>query len=65
MIFNREPALILTLVAAVISLAVGFGLDITGEQVSLIMSAVVAVMGVWIRSKVSPVDSDGKVITKP
>jgi len=55
MIFNREPALILAAVAALISLAVGFGLDWTGEQVSLVMVAVQAIVGVIVRQKVTPV----------
>ena len=56
MLFKREPALILAAVTAIISLAVGFGLEVSGEQQSLILAAVAAVIGVITRSRVSPVD---------
>ena len=52
MIFRREPAVLLSLVSSVIALAIGFGLDITSEQVGLIMAAVTAVIGVVTRSQV-------------
>jgi hypothetical protein len=54
-LWGREPALIMGMVTALISLAVGFGLDITGEQVSLIVAAVAAVLSVVTRTRVSPV----------
>lgn len=57
MLFKREPAVILSLVSAVIALATGFGLDITSEQVGLVMAAVSAVIGVVTRSQVTPVAS--------
>lgn len=53
--FDREPALILGAVNAVIALAVGFGLPVTIEQASLINAAVAAVLSVIVRSRVSPV----------
>ncbi len=58
-LWGREPALILGAVAAIIMLAVGFGLPVTPEQVALINSAVAAVVSVLVRRKVSPV-ADGK-----
>lgn len=54
MIFKREPAVILAAIEAIIALAIGFGLDLTGEQVALILGAVAAVFGVITRSQVSP-----------
>jgi hypothetical protein len=54
-LFDREPALILGLVNAAIALAVGFGLDITVEQASLINAAFAAVLSVVVRSQVTPV----------
>lgn len=54
MIFGREPALILGLIAAGIALAIGFGLDISTEQVGLVMAAVTALFAVITRSQVSP-----------
>lgn len=55
MILNREPALILSLVSSAVAVAVGFGLNVTPEQTGLIMACVSAVIGVAIRSQVSPV----------
>ena len=55
MIFDREPALILAAVQALLALAIGFGLDITTEQVALILAATAAVFGAITRSKVTPV----------
>lgn len=54
MIFGREPALIIGFVNALIAVAVGFGLDVTPEQVGLINAAVAAVLAVITRSQVSP-----------
>ena len=51
-LWGREPALILAVVQAAIALAVGFGLDLTAEQVSLATALVAAVMGVLIRRQV-------------
>lgn len=54
-LFGREPALILAAVNAVVVLGVGFGLPVTGEQVALINAAVAALLGVVVRSQVTPV----------
>lgn len=54
-ILGREPVLWLALVGAAVSLAVGFGVHWSGEQVALIMAATVAILGVIARSKVTPV----------
>jgi len=54
-LFDREPALILGAVNAMIALAVGFGLDVSIEQASLINAAAAAVISVIVRSQVSPV----------
>lgn len=51
-LWGREPALILAVVAAALNLAIGFGLDLTGEQVSLITALIAAVIGVVIRRQV-------------
>jgi hypothetical protein len=53
--FNREPALILAAVQAVLAVAIGFGLDVTPEQLSLILAATAAVLGLITRSRVEPV----------
>ena len=54
-LFDREPALLLGAVNAIIALAVGFGLGITIEQAALINAAAAALLSVVVRSKVSPV----------
>jgi hypothetical protein len=53
--FNREPALILAAVQAILAVAIGFGVDITTEQLALILAATAAVLGLVTRSKVTPV----------
>lgn len=58
MIWNREPALILGAVQALIALAVGFGLNLSPEQVSLILAATAAVLALITRSQVTPTRSD-------
>lgn len=55
MIFNREPALFLGAIHAIIALAIGFGLNITIEQFALIEVAVAAVVSFIVRSRVTPV----------
>jgi hypothetical protein len=52
---KTEPAVVVSLIAALIALAVGFGLDISEEQVALIMAPVAILAGLLIRSKVTPV----------
>jgi len=50
----REPVLITAAVEAVILLAVGFGLDWSGEQVASVMVAVTAVLALITRAVVTP-----------
>lgn len=52
---NKEPAVITGFVAAVIALAVSFGLPLTGEQIGSINAVVVILAGFFIRSQVTPV----------
>ncbi len=52
MIFKREPAVILSALRALIYLAIGFGLDITEEQVVLVIVACEAVFAVITRASV-------------
>ena len=56
MLFNREPALILAAVQAVLAVAIGFGLDVSPEQLSLILAATAAVLGVVTRQRVTPIE---------
>ena len=53
-IFGREPVALLTVVQSVLALALGFGLELTGEQVGLIMAATAAVLGYIARTRVVP-----------
>lgn len=55
-LFGREPALILGAINAILAVAVGFGLDISPEQVGLLNAAVAGILSVIVRSKVSPVE---------
>lgn len=52
---DREPVLTLDLVKAALALAVGFGLDLTGEQVALVLTFTSALLAFVARSRVSPV----------
>ena len=56
MLWNREPALFLAAVNALLAVAVGFGLDVTTEQQALIHAAVSALLGLITRQTVTPVD---------
>jgi hypothetical protein len=53
-IFGREPALWLTLIQTVVALAVGLGLNVTGEQVGLINAAAGAVLSLVAAVAVRP-----------
>ncbi len=56
---NSEPAVIIGAVNALIALAVGFGLELSTEQVGLIMAAVAALLTLVVRSKVTPLGDSG------
>lgn len=49
-----EPAVIVSLVAAVIALVVSFGIDLSAEQTGAIMAVVVILAGLYTRSQVTP-----------
>jgi hypothetical protein len=53
-LWGREPALILACVQAVLACAVGFGLDLTSEQMALVLAATAAVLGLVVRQQVTP-----------
>lgn len=55
MTWSREPALYVTLVDAVLVLAIAFGMPITEDQKAALMAVIVAASGLVIRSQVSPV----------
>lgn len=54
MIFNREPAMVLAFVQAVVALAVAFGLDLTDEQLAGILAVVALGLGLATRQTVTP-----------
>lgn len=56
-LFDREPAATLAVVQAALALAVGFGLDLSAEQVGLILAFTAAVLGWITRTQVTPVKS--------
>jgi len=55
-LLGREPVMYLTLIQTALALIVGFGLDLTGEQIALIMAFSAAVLGFVARSQVTPTE---------
>ncbi len=53
-LWGREPALILGLVQSAIALAVGFGLNLDGQQVAAILAFTAALLSVIVRQRVTP-----------
>jgi hypothetical protein len=64
MILEREPVAVLAVVQTILALIVSFGFDLSGEQVGAITAVAAAVLGLWARQHVSPVDSYGDLIRK-
>lgn len=54
-IWGREPAVILGLIQAGLTLALTFGLDLTVEQVGAILAFVNVALALVTRSRVSPI----------
>lgn len=52
--FRREPALIMGVVQAAIALAMGFGFDISLEQMGLILTFTAALLALITRQQVTP-----------
>ena len=57
-LWGREPALIMGLTTSGIAMAIGFGLDWTGEQQALVTAFAAALLSVVTRSRVSPYHVD-------
>lgn len=55
-LWNKEPAVFLAVINAAIALAIGFGLKLSQEQLSLIMAFITAVFGLITRTQVTPVN---------
>ncbi len=53
-LWGRNPAMILALVGALISLGVAFGLSLTAEQTGAIVAVVQIVLGLITRTQVTP-----------
>lgn len=51
---KNEPALVLGLVQAILALVVAFGFDLTGEQTACILAVTAAILGLVVRSRVTP-----------
>lgn len=54
MLWGREPVLYLTLVEVTLALAAGFGLGLSGHQITLIVAFIAAVLGIVTRQQVTP-----------
>lgn len=54
MSLNTEPVAIVAAIEALLALAIGFGLDVTAEQMALILAATTAVLALFVRSQVTP-----------
>lgn len=54
-LWGREPALVLAFIQTLLALAVGFGFDLTAEQIALILAFSAAAIGLITRSQVTPV----------
>lgn len=54
MILGREPAAIAAVISIAINLALTFGLRLTAEQVALVNTLVVGILGLIVRQSVTP-----------
>lgn len=61
---KTEPAVVFSLVEALIVLAVAFGLDLSGEQVAALVAVLAVLTGVGTRAKVTPWEP-GTVTVRP
>lgn len=60
---NTEPAVIVSLISAIVALAVSFGANLTGDQVGAIMAVVVIVAGLVTRTQVTPAARVNEAVT--
>jgi hypothetical protein len=51
-ILDREPAVVIGALQALLALAIGFGMDLSGTQVTLILTAFAAVFALLTRQSV-------------
>ena len=55
MSLKAEPVAIVAVVESLIALAIGFGANVSPEQMALILAAVTSVLALVVRQKVTPV----------
>lgn len=65
MIWKREPAMILAVVQAIIALAISFGFGLSPEQVGSILAVTAAVLGLVVRSQVTPTSKNATDVDMP
>jgi hypothetical protein len=53
-LFNREPAAVLAAVQSALALMLAFGVRLSTEQVGTIVAVTSAVLGLIVRSQVTP-----------
>ena len=53
-IWGREPVMLMAVIQAGVALAVGFGLNWSGDQVALVLAFSAALLGFIARSQVTP-----------
>lgn len=51
---NREPAVIIAAIGAVLALLVSFGVDLTEDQLKALMTFAIAAIALFTRRKVTP-----------
>jgi len=56
---RHEPAMLISIVGAIITLLIAYGIDISQDQQAAISGLLFLLVGGTIRSQVSPVDKDG------
>lgn len=54
-ILGREPVLIMVAIQAGLGLALAFGLNLSADQMSAVLVASAAILGLIVRQRVSPV----------
>ena len=54
-LFKSEPAAVLAAVQSALALMLAFGVDLTTEQVGTIVAVTSAVLGLIVRSQVTPI----------
>ena len=51
---NREPVAIMATVRAALALAVGFGFDVSAEQIALVIVFIETILALYTRQQVTP-----------